>query len=59
MRLSNSSFSLFFYMYVDLPSDSIVGRGVNPILERGEGLITGLMECVPTLLKSHILIRII
>ena len=44
---------------LNLPSDSIVGRGVNPILERGEGLITCLIECVPTLLKSPIRIRIV
>ena len=44
---------VFFFSSVstcmlNLPSDSVVGRGVNPILERAGGRITCLMECVPT-----------
>ena len=44
---------------LNLPSYSVAGRGVNPIFEKGEGLITCLIEFVPTLLKSHIVIRIV
>ena len=49
-----SSFISLSTCMLNLPSDSVVGRGSNPILERREGLITCLMECIPTLLESHI-----